>query len=185
MHGAPAAIVAGRLASPARVCAGSRSPLPTPSAAGSRTIPLCVASSAVVDVAALVLADVVVLPPEAPEQNVDEPSTPIEGGVACDADPDMVGNEPRPVVPRPLVPRPLVPRAAASSELTELDERGGQRGCACARGCRRHGAGVTHDDGAANRIARGRRTGSYAVRAQQLGFSGIRREADPSAVEGR
>ena len=71
------------------------------------------------------MVDVVVLPPEAPEQNVDEPPTPVEG--ACNADPDMVGNEPRPVVPRPLVPRPAVPRPAmptpaASSELTELDE---------------------------------------------------------------
>ena len=132
MHGAPAVLVAGRLASPARVCAGSRSPLPAPSAAGSRTIPLCVATALVVDVAALVLVDVVVLTPEAPEQNVDEPLTPVEGGVACDADPDMVGNEPRPVVPRPLVPRPLVPRPlvprpavptpTASSEPTELDE---------------------------------------------------------------
>ena len=45
---------------------------------------------------------VVLLPPEAPKQNVDEPPTPVEGRVACDADPDMVGNEPRPVVPRPL-----------------------------------------------------------------------------------
>jgi hypothetical protein len=86
-----------------------------------------VISALVVDVAALVVVDVVVLPPEAPKQNVDEPSTPIEGEVACDADPDVVGNEPRPVVPRPLVPRPAVPRPAmptpaASSELTELDE---------------------------------------------------------------
>ena len=127
MHGAPAALVAGRLASPARVCAGSRSPLPAPSAAGSRTIPLCVISAVVVDVAALEMVDVVVLPPEAPKQNVVEPSTLVEGRVACDADPDVVGNEPRPVVPRPLVPRPAVPRPemptpAASSELTELDE---------------------------------------------------------------
>jgi hypothetical protein len=133
MHGAPAALVAGRLASPARVCAGSRSPLPAPSAAGSRTIPLCVISAVVVDVAALEMVDVVVLPPEAPKQNVVEPSTLVEGRVACDADPDVVGNEPRPVVPRPLVPRPAVPRPAmptpaTSSELTELDEgedRGG------------------------------------------------------------
>ena len=122
MHGAPAALVAGRLASPARVCAGSRSPLPAPSAAGSRTIPLCVISAVVVDVAALEMVDVGVLPPEAPKQNVDEPSTLVEGRVACDADPDVVGNEPRPGVPRPLVPRPAVPTPATSSELTELDE---------------------------------------------------------------
>jgi len=81
-----------------------------------------VISAVVVDVAGLEMVDVVVLPPEAPEQNVDEPPTPVEGGVACDADPDMVGNEPRPVVPRPLVPRPEMPTPAASSELTELDE---------------------------------------------------------------
>lgn len=125
MHGTPA--VAGKLASPARVWAGSRSPLPTPSAAGSRSIPLCVISALVVDVAALEMVDVVVLPPEAPEQNVEEPPTLVEGKVACDADPDVVGNEPRAVVPRPLVPRPAVPRPAmptpaASSELTELYE---------------------------------------------------------------
>jgi len=29
----------------------------------------------------------------------------------CNADPDWVGREPRPVVPSPVVPRPLVPRA--------------------------------------------------------------------------
>ena len=116
----PRALVAGRLASPARVCAGSRSPLPMPCAAGSRRIPLCVISALVVDVAALVVVDVVVLPPEAPEQNVDEPPTPVEG--ASKADPDMVGNEPRPVVPRPLVPRPAMPTPDTSSELTELDE---------------------------------------------------------------
>jgi hypothetical protein len=63
----------------------------------------------------LVVVDVVVPPPEAPEQNVDEPPTLVEG--ACNADPDVVGNEPRPVVPRPAMPIP-----AASSELTELDE---------------------------------------------------------------
>ena len=77
-------------------------------------------SALVVDVAALVVVDVVVLPPEAPEQNVDEPPTPVEG--ASKADPDMVGNEPRPVVPRPLVPRPAMPTPDTSSELTELDE---------------------------------------------------------------
>jgi hypothetical protein len=67
--------------------------------------------------AASVLVDVVMLPPEAPEQNVDEPPTPVEGRVSCEADPDVVGNKPRPVVPRPAMPTP-----AASSELTELDE---------------------------------------------------------------
>jgi hypothetical protein len=77
-----------------------------------------VISALVVDVAALVVVDVVVLPPEAPEQNVDEPPTPVEG--ACNADPDMVGNEPRPVVPRPLVPRPAVPRPAMPTPDTEL-----------------------------------------------------------------
>jgi len=81
-----------------------------------------VISALVVDVAALVVVDVVVLPPEAPKQNVDEPPTPVEGRVSCDADPDMVGNEPRPVVPRPLVPRPAMPTPDTSSELTELDE---------------------------------------------------------------
>jgi hypothetical protein len=90
-------------------------------------MPLWVISALVVDVAALVLVDVVVSPPEVAEHNVDEPPTPVEGEVACDADPDMVGDEPMPVVPRPLVPRPLVPRPAvptpaASSELAELDE---------------------------------------------------------------
>jgi hypothetical protein len=61
-----------------------------------------------VDAAALVLVGVVVLEPA--EQNVEEPATPLE--VACEADPDITGNEPRPVVPRAVVPRPLVPSSA-------------------------------------------------------------------------
>src|SRR5262245_26888633 len=115
MHGAPARFVVGSLASPPRVCAGSGTPVPTPSA-GSRTIPLAlgaVGGTVVVDVARDIVvdeapyivpyivvdgapyidADAVVLLPDAPEQYVDEPTTPVEDGVACAADPDIVGKE--------------------------------------------------------------------------------------------
>jgi hypothetical protein len=87
----------------------------------------------VVDVVVLVLVDAVVL--EIREQKFGEPATPVEGAVACEVDPDIVDNEPRPVVPRPVVPRPLVPRPATPTpaasglefaavvELTGLGER--------------------------------------------------------------
>ena len=123
--------------------------MPTPSA-GSRTIPLAlgaVGGTVVVDVARDIVVDeapyivpyivvdgapyidvdAVVLLPDAPEQYVDEPTTPVEDGVACAADPDIVGKEPRPTTPTPLVPRPLVPRPAmptpaAAGELPGFDE---------------------------------------------------------------
>jgi hypothetical protein len=72
------------------------------------------------------VAIVEVLPPDAPEQDVGEPATPLESEAACEVDPDAGGTKPRPTVPRPVAPRPLVPRPtatadAASKVLEELD----------------------------------------------------------------
>jgi hypothetical protein len=87
---------------------------------------------------ALLFVDLMVLRDEAPEQNVEEPATPVDEGVSCEADPDIAGNEPRPIVPRAVVPRPLVPRPAtptpaASDEafaaVVELPEFGEGDGC--------------------------------------------------------
>jgi hypothetical protein len=73
------------------------------------------------------------LPPtEAPEQNVGDPPTPVDGAATCGGAP--VGNKPRPTVPRPAAPKPLVlrpatpvpdtsaPEFAAIVELPKLDE---------------------------------------------------------------
>jgi hypothetical protein len=59
------------------------------------------------------LPDVVLPPPEPPEQDVGEPPTSVAGEVTCEAVADPAGKEPRVVVPRPLVPRPATPIAAA------------------------------------------------------------------------
>jgi hypothetical protein len=104
-------------------------PLASPPTTLASPSALSVAEAKVVDVGALLLVDLMVLWDEAPEQNVEEPATPVEGAIACEVDPDIAGNEPRPVVPRPLVPRPATPTPAASGEafaavgeLPELDE---------------------------------------------------------------
>jgi hypothetical protein len=87
-------------------------PLASPPTTPASPSALNVAPAMVVDVGALLLVDLMVLRDEAPEQNVEEPPTPVEGGVACEADPDVAGSEPRPVVPRAVVPRELVSRPA-------------------------------------------------------------------------
>jgi hypothetical protein len=61
---------------------------------------------------ATVLGDVAVVLVDVPEQDVGEPATPVDADVACDVDPDIVGNDPSPTVPRPAVPRSLAPRPA-------------------------------------------------------------------------
>jgi hypothetical protein len=88
------------------------------------------------DVAPFMPLDALALlpPPEAPEQNVAEPPTPVDGAVTGDAVP--AGDEPRPTVPSPVAPRPLAPTLAMMPgiptvefpDITELPElEGGAR----------------------------------------------------------
>jgi hypothetical protein len=100
--------VTGTLAVPPRRCAASIDELPS-RCAGSGTPPLRLLAVTVLGLTGGV--------PISPEHDVSDRVAVDADVPVCNADPDWVGSEPRPVVPSLVAPRPLVPRAVTPTLL--------------------------------------------------------------------
>ena len=103
---------------PPRRCAASIDELPS-RCAGSGTPPLRLLAVTVLGLTGGV--------PISPEHDVSDRVAVDADVPVCNADPDWVGSEPRPVVPSPVAPRLFVPRAvtprlAVFGELPRLDD---------------------------------------------------------------
>jgi hypothetical protein len=94
--------VTGTRAVPPRRCAASAAELPS-RCAGSGTPPLRLLAVTVLGLTGGV--------PISPEHDVSDRVAVDADVPVCNADPDWIGSDPRPVVPSLVVPRPLVPRA--------------------------------------------------------------------------